>query len=158
MKALEKDRSRRYETANGLAADLRRYLDDEPVQACPPSVRYRFAKFARRNKVGLVAAGLIAMAMVAAVGTLAVSNVLITRERDQKDWALSRAEESAKEANDQRSIAVANETNSREQEMLARRRFFAAQTNLAMQAWEAGHPARVLELLESLRPKFDQED
>src|SRR4029077_12545914 len=50
MKALEKDRNRRDETANGLAADLRRYLDDEPVQACPPSVGYRFRKFARRNK------------------------------------------------------------------------------------------------------------
>ena len=46
MKALEKDRNRRYETANGLAADLRRYLDDEPVQACPPSAWYRSGKFA----------------------------------------------------------------------------------------------------------------
>ena len=44
MKALEKDRARRYETANGLAADLRRYLHDEPVQACPPSALYRFGK------------------------------------------------------------------------------------------------------------------
>ena len=43
MKALEKDRNRRYETASGLAADVQRYLDDEPVQACPPSARYRFA-------------------------------------------------------------------------------------------------------------------
>ena len=49
MKCLEKDRNRRYETANSFAADLRRYLDDEPVQACPPSARYRFGKFARRN-------------------------------------------------------------------------------------------------------------
>src|SRR6202041_273432 len=45
MKALEKDRNRRYETANGLAADLRRYLEDEPVQAFPPSAWYRFRKF-----------------------------------------------------------------------------------------------------------------
>ena len=51
MKALEKDRNRRYETANGLAADLQRYLDDEPVQACPPSAAYRLRKFARRNPV-----------------------------------------------------------------------------------------------------------
>ena len=50
MKTLEKDRNRRYETANGLAADLRRYLDDEPVQACPPSAGYRLRKFARRNR------------------------------------------------------------------------------------------------------------
>ena len=53
MKALEKDRTRRYETANGFAADIQRYLNDEPVEACPPSAGYRFRKFARRNKVAL---------------------------------------------------------------------------------------------------------
>ena len=50
MKALEKDRNRRYETASALAADVQRYLNDEPVQACPPSAWYRFRKFARRNR------------------------------------------------------------------------------------------------------------
>src|SRR3989442_4136447 len=56
MKTLEKDRNRRYETANGLAADVQRYLADEPVQACPPSALYRSRKFARRNKGKLSAA------------------------------------------------------------------------------------------------------
>jgi WD40 repeat protein/serine/threonine protein kinase/tetratricopeptide (TPR) repeat protein len=69
MKCLEKDRSRRYETANGLARDVERYLQDEPVQACPPSAWYRFGKFARRNKVVLLTAALIALSMV--VGTVA---------------------------------------------------------------------------------------
>ena len=64
MKALEKDRNRRYETANGLAADLRRYLDDEPVQACPPSAGYRLRKFARRNRAMLVTAAVVATALV----------------------------------------------------------------------------------------------
>jgi tetratricopeptide (TPR) repeat protein len=59
MKALEKDRNRRYETANGFAMDVQRYLADEPVLACPPSAAYRFRKFARRNKTGLAVAGLI---------------------------------------------------------------------------------------------------
>src|SRR5262245_3728035 len=59
MKALEKDRNRRYETASGLAADIQRYLNDEPVQACPPSALYRFRKFARRNQRKLAVAGLI---------------------------------------------------------------------------------------------------
>ena len=59
MKALDKDRNRRYETANGFARDIQRYLDDEPVQACPPSTRYRLRKFARRNKTALAVAGLI---------------------------------------------------------------------------------------------------
>jgi serine/threonine protein kinase/Tfp pilus assembly protein PilF len=59
MKALEKDRNRRYETASAFAADVQRYLRDEPVQACPPSTWYRFRKFARRNKAGLAVAGLV---------------------------------------------------------------------------------------------------
>jgi serine/threonine protein kinase/tetratricopeptide (TPR) repeat protein len=59
MKALEKDRNRRYETANSLALDVQRYLADEPVQACPPSAWYRLRKLARRNKTALVVAGLI---------------------------------------------------------------------------------------------------
>jgi tetratricopeptide (TPR) repeat protein len=59
MKALEKDRNRRYETANGFAADVQRYLADEPVLACPPSAGYRLRKFARRNKGGLAAAALV---------------------------------------------------------------------------------------------------
>jgi tetratricopeptide (TPR) repeat protein/serine/threonine protein kinase len=59
MKALEKDRNRRYETANGFAMDVQRYLADEPVQACPPSVGYRLRKFARRHKAGLAIVGLI---------------------------------------------------------------------------------------------------
>jgi serine/threonine protein kinase/tetratricopeptide (TPR) repeat protein len=67
MKALEKDCNRRYETANGFAADVQRYLADEPVQACPPSAWYRLAKFVRRNKVPVIAAGLLFFALVAGV-------------------------------------------------------------------------------------------
>jgi serine/threonine protein kinase/tetratricopeptide (TPR) repeat protein len=65
MKALEKDRARRYETANGFAADVLRYLSDEPVAACPPSTVYRFRKFARRNKATFVSGSLIALVLIA---------------------------------------------------------------------------------------------
>jgi Tfp pilus assembly protein PilF len=73
MKALEKDRSRRYETASAFAADVRRYLVDEPVLACPPSAAYRFRKFARRNKgrLAAVAVTLIFLALVGGVGAWA---------------------------------------------------------------------------------------
>src|SRR5438128_1988668 len=63
MKALEKDRNRRYETASALAADVQRYLHDEPVHACPPSTWYRFRKFARRNKAALVTAMMVVFAV-----------------------------------------------------------------------------------------------
>ncbi len=64
MKALEKDRNRRYETANGFAADVKRYLTDEPVEACPPSRRYRVAKYARRNRAALTTGAIIAVALL----------------------------------------------------------------------------------------------
>jgi serine/threonine protein kinase/tetratricopeptide (TPR) repeat protein len=67
MKALEKDRKRRYETANGFAQDIQRYLADEPVQACPPSAWYGLRKFARRNKGPLLAAALVLLAMVGGI-------------------------------------------------------------------------------------------
>jgi serine/threonine protein kinase/tetratricopeptide (TPR) repeat protein len=68
MKCLEKERSRRYETANGLARDIERYLADEPVQACPPSSAYRLRKFVRKHRAGLgLAAGLAALLLVGAV-------------------------------------------------------------------------------------------
>src|SRR5258706_4540326 len=63
MKALEKDRNRRYETANGFAMDVERYLADEPVQACPPSAAYRLRKFARRNKGPVLAVSLVTLAL-----------------------------------------------------------------------------------------------
>ena len=78
MKTLEKDRNRRYETANGFAADVQRYLDDEPVQACPPSAGYRLRKFARRNKRAL------AMVAVAAAAVLVAATSLGWSVRDRQ--------------------------------------------------------------------------
>jgi serine/threonine protein kinase/tetratricopeptide (TPR) repeat protein len=68
MKALEKDRNRRYETASAFAADVQRYLHDEPVLACPPSAWYRVKKFARRQKSALMIAGLALFFIVLLVG------------------------------------------------------------------------------------------
>src|SRR5262245_56628577 len=66
MKALEKDRNRRYETANGFALDVQRYLADEPVLACPPSTGYRLRKFARRNRARLALAAALGLLLLAA--------------------------------------------------------------------------------------------
>jgi tetratricopeptide (TPR) repeat protein len=64
MKALEKDRNRRYETASGMASDVQRYLDDEAVLACPPSARYRLRKFARRYQAAIATAASFAAILV----------------------------------------------------------------------------------------------
>jgi len=78
MKCLEKDRARRYETANGLAADLKRHLGNEPVVARPPSAVYRFGKLVRRNKLAFLAAGAIGIALV---GGLVIALAALSRER-----------------------------------------------------------------------------
>src|SRR5262249_49984229 len=75
MKAREKDRNRRYETANGLAQDVQRYLADEPVQACPPSFSYKLRRFSRRNKSTLAVGTLVTVAMVVAIIALSFSTV-----------------------------------------------------------------------------------
>jgi serine/threonine protein kinase len=87
MKAIEKDRNRRYETANGLAADLQRYLDDEPVQACPPSAGYRFRKFARRHRLALGLASFVLATLLVLVVGLTLSNLWVIAERNEKTLA-----------------------------------------------------------------------
>ncbi len=93
MKALEKDRKRRYETANGFALDIQRYLDDDPVLAAAPSRLYRLKKYARRNRAVLGVAAAIGgiLLLGSAVSTwLAVD---ATRARDEKIVALHQAED-----------------------------------------------------------------
>jgi serine/threonine protein kinase/WD40 repeat protein/tetratricopeptide (TPR) repeat protein len=94
MKCLEKDRNRRYETANGLAMDLVRFLHDEPVQACPPSARYRLSKFVRRNRAAVMAAALLLLALLAGiVGTTAG----LLEARSQRDAAEQAGKNEARE-------------------------------------------------------------
>jgi serine/threonine protein kinase/tetratricopeptide (TPR) repeat protein len=98
MTCLEKDRNRRYETANALARDLQRYLQDEPVQACPPSAGYRLRKFVRRNKGPVLAVALVLLSLLAGVVVSTSQAVRARRaEADARD-AQSRAEASSRQA------------------------------------------------------------
>ena len=102
MKALEKDRNRRYETANGFAMDVQRYLADEPVLACPPSAGYRLRKFARRNKGGLAVAALVLFFLVL-LGS-GVGWVVRDRAAREAEAARQRGERQAKVAEEVESI------------------------------------------------------
>jgi serine/threonine protein kinase/tetratricopeptide (TPR) repeat protein len=84
MKALEKDRNRRYETAKGLAHDIERYLHDEPVQACPPSAGYRLKKFVRRNRGPVSAVGVVLLGFMVGVAGAVVG---LVRAREEADGA-----------------------------------------------------------------------
>ena len=131
MKALEKDRGRRYDTATGLAADVQRYLSDEPVLACPPSAAYRLRKFARRNRGPVLAAAAVLLALVAGVVGTTRGLVEARHQRDQADRA----------RRDQADLL-------RETEW----RLYATQVGLALQAWEGNSPLLALHHLKSCNP------
>jgi serine/threonine protein kinase/WD40 repeat protein len=98
MKTLEKDRNRRYDTASAFAADVQRYLNDEPVLACPPSAAYKLKKFFRRNKQPVLAAALVLVALLGGIIGTTWGLILATeaqadavREAEQKERALTAA-------------------------------------------------------------------
>ncbi|HZZ80241.1 MAG TPA: serine/threonine-protein kinase, partial [Gemmataceae bacterium] len=93
MKSLEKERSRRYETANGLARDIERYLHDEPIEARPPSTGYRFRKFARRNRVALTTATIVSVALVGGIVASAWQAIRATQAERMAETA--RADEAS---------------------------------------------------------------
>src|SRR5438067_637462 len=127
MKCLEKDRMRRYETANGLASDIQRHLNNEPVVARPPSTVYRFQKLVRRNKLAFAGASAVAVALVvgAAVST----------------WQAIRATHFRRQAEAE---ALTNRQN-----------LYAAHMNLANLALETHNLGRFRELLEKDVPKSE---
>jgi serine/threonine protein kinase/tetratricopeptide (TPR) repeat protein len=92
MRALEKDRDRRYESASALAVDVQRYLSDEAVAACPPSAGYRLRKYARRNRRALVTAGVITVTLLAATAVSAWQAVVAREAQYQAEADRKQAE------------------------------------------------------------------
>ena len=113
MMALEKERTRRYETASAMARDVERYLSDQPVEACPPTAAYRFRKFARRNRGVLSTAGVISFALVAA-------SVISTWQAIRATRAEAQAHQDRTEAETQRQVAERREAEARDNEQKAR--------------------------------------
>lgn len=162
MKALEKDRNQRYETANGFAMDVQRYLADEPVQACPPSIGYRLWKFARRNKGKVTAATVMLFALL--TGILGTTLGMIEARRsanaesiakqqalDDKSKALAAAtaEKTANEqAQDERKkadVARNQMADSLKREQLTS---YVHRLGLAQREWQAGEVGRARQLLD----------
>src|SRR5262249_60728109 len=98
LKALEKDRTRRYETANGVASDLKRHLNHEPVTARPPSTAYRFQKAWRRNKLAFTAGAAVMAALVVGL-TISLRQTIVARRAQNNETAQrTKAEASEKRA------------------------------------------------------------
>jgi tetratricopeptide (TPR) repeat protein len=100
MKALEKDRNRRYESASAFAADVQRYLADEPVLACPPSAGYRLKKLLRRHRVALVTASVVAATLLAATAVSAWQAIEASRARTLAEQREASADAQRRRAED----------------------------------------------------------
>ena len=108
MKALEKDRNRRYDSASAFASDVQRYLRDEPVQACPPTLIYKLGKIVRRHQKAVLAISMVLLALLGGIigttwGMLRATSAEAeaTNEANQKTIALTDRETALKESTDQ---------------------------------------------------------
>jgi eukaryotic-like serine/threonine-protein kinase len=152
MKCLEKDRTRRYDTANGLAADLKRHLANEPVVARPPSAAYRFQKTWQRNKLAFTAGTVVLLALVVGIGVSTWQAIRATHaEGEQSRQREAAVKASASEAvqhklaDTQRDVAEAQRNVAVEQRKLA-------DMQLALQMWEEGDVQRANDLIEASGP------
>ncbi len=145
MKALEKDRARRYESPSALAEDIRRYLEDLPVLACPPSRLYRLKKFTRLHRLPVLTAAAFAFVLMLTTGiSLRLQQQAVEARRAAQSSALAerRARTSMAE---QKQVAVAAAES-------ARQHLYLAEMNLVGQAMEAGRLQTARELLAHYAP------
>jgi serine/threonine protein kinase/WD40 repeat protein len=165
MKCLEKDRTRRYETANGLATDLKRHLENEPVLARPPSAAYKFQKAIRRNKLAYAAALAITAALVVGTGVSVwqakfALRALSETEKSrvaEKEQRLAAQKERDK-ANSAQAEAEIQRSAAEQARSEAQGESYAADINLAQQALDAYNLSRARQLLDLHRPASGQPD
>jgi len=152
MKCLEKDRARRYETANGLARDVERHLKHEPVGARPPSVAYRLAKSFRRNRLVFTATGIVGLALVLGAVLSTWQAIRATNARRDEATARGRADAAARVADSERERAEQEERKAKASELFARQEAYASDMSVAQHALAANDLGRAKRLLERHRP------
>ncbi len=145
MKCLEKDRRRRYETANGVALDIERHLKHEPVVARPPSAAYRVQKFVRRNRLAVAAGSAVLAALVVGLG---LSTWLFFREQHARRRAVTAEQMQSQSAQE----AQENATKAQSEREQAELNAYAADMNLAQQALLADDLGKARSLLDRYRP------
>ena len=155
---LEKDRTRRYETANGLARDVERYLDDEPVEACPPSAGYRLRKFARKHRTALAVAAGFARPAGGRRPRQHLAGRGGARAEEQTRHEAARAVAAERLAHRERAEAEARRAEAEAARRSLQRSLYASDMQLAEEAWESGDLPRMRDLLERHRPRPDAPD
>jgi len=154
MKCLEKDRSRRYETANGLAADIGRYLSDEPVQAVAPSAVYVFRKFARRHRAAFGVATAMLLLLVAATVVSTWQAIRATRAGQAEVKQRMAAQDAQAEATAQQKKAEAEKQRAEEQLTRAEWLVYASKLTLAQSDFETGNGGLAQHYLDECQPNL----
>ena len=147
MKALDKDRNRRYESASALAADIERYLRHEPVEACPPSLIYRLRKFSQRNKALVTTTILVSLAIVVGVAVSAWQAIAATQARRLADDRLIEAKDLLRREDFALREARKERDRARQYAEHARQLLYVGDMRLASQSWQQNDVARMRELL-----------
>ncbi|HUD45500.1 MAG TPA: protein kinase [Candidatus Baltobacteraceae bacterium] len=158
MKCLEKDRTRRYDTANGLAFDLKRHLDNEPVLARPPSAAYRFQKAFRRNKLVFAAGTAVVIALAGGLSLAAIGLQQAIKQRNSAQAARANEEAQRRQAQQAEANEAQLRAQAQAQELAARRRAYALDMISAMQALDQNNLGRALEVLNRQKPAPGQKD
>ncbi len=158
MRCLEKDRTRRYDTATGLAADIKRHLNNEPVVARPPSTAYRFQKAFRRNKIVFAAGAAVAIALL--LGIIVSTSQAIRATLAKRDALAAQAQAVEAQAGETKLREQADDARRQAEaaELAARQRAYASDMNVAMQALKGSNLGRALDLLNRQRPQPGQKD
>lgn len=151
MKALEKDRTRRYQSAGRLSEDIQRFLDHEPVEACPPTRLYLVHKFVRRHRGVLTTAAIVLMALLSGLALATWQAVVATQARKVADERLERETTARREADQERDRANAAAEQSR-------RLLYASDMAQALRAWHRNDVVRKRELLSRHIPVAGQQD
>jgi len=151
MKCLEKDRTRRYETANALATDIKRHLEHQPVVARPPNTMYRLQKAWHRNKTAYCAGAAVFVALIVSL-SLAASGWRQARRQHEEALQARANEETQRiqaEQSGQKAIAA---------QLVARQRAYSSDMNLAMQALRENNLGRAQDRLDRQRPQYGESD
>ena len=158
MKTLEKDRTRRYETANGLAMDIQRHLNHEPVVAAPPSWSYLLSKTMRKHRRTVAVAATLVFLLVAGTTVSLWQAARAGRQATLAEARRREADASRQAATEAQSRAEKNAREATESEQSARRLLYASDMRLASQAWEDGNLSLMVSLLDAHQPKPGQPD
>lgn len=165
LQALEKDRERRYESASAMAADLQRYLNDEAVLACPPSLGYQVQKFTSRNKVAIITAAIVTLSLVTGAAVATWQAIVANQERNRANQSAQkyqeesrRAEEKSRIADQQRLRAEAAEQAQRKQTEIAQNALYASAVQLAYRHKQEGDDEQAVDLLDSWIPLAETPD